>query len=73
MNLSALQPLLQAIVQDARRSGLGALNPAVEQRLLLIRPADLVKPGWKDWLGYLIASLILGAIMTWVMVKWVLG
>ena len=32
--------LIIAIVQDGRRSGLGALNPDAEQRLTLVHPAD---------------------------------
>lgn len=63
--------LIIAIVQDGRRSGHGALNPDVEQRLTLIHPADpaAAEPpryarliGIALGLGIALAALLIGSV-----------
>lgn len=62
--------LVIALVQDGRRSGHGALNPQVEQSLTMIAPAAKAREGAGDALRFMIAAAILGAMMLWVMIRW---
>lgn len=62
--------LIIAIVQDGRRSGVGALNPDVESRLTLVRPADEPKPTPR-WVGILIGLTIMGLTLTYVVCSWI--
>ncbi|MGD9689195.1 MAG: hypothetical protein AB7K52_00400 [Phycisphaerales bacterium] len=64
--------LVIALVQDGRRSGKGGLNPEVERSLTLIRPADRPR-GAPEWVRFAIAAAIMGAIMTWMLTRWITG
>lgn len=59
--------LLIAVVQDGRRSGRGALNPDVENRLAMVPEAVVHEPWLNNWPVMLVASLILGACITMVL------
>jgi len=66
--------LIIAIVQDSVRTGGRGLDPGVESRLSLIRPPDSSdRPGLRHLGGMLTATLISGAVLLTLLIRWVLG
>ncbi len=62
--------LIIAIVQDAARTGRHPLDSPVEQSLSLIRePREEPVPVWQ----HLVAASILGAMLCWGLVRWVIA